>query len=90
MKARTTGICCGFLCVAVGLSGCGDWSAPESHEAIVQKDLVEILQLQGLPCPKVDSFTTNGRLDYRIECSGGETYGIRVSPEGIIGAETQP
>lgn len=90
MKARTTGICCAFLCVIVGVSGCGDRPAPELHEAIVQNDLAEILQLQGLPCPRVDSFTTNGRLDYRIECSGGETYRIRVSPEGIIGAETQP
>jgi hypothetical protein len=73
--------------VMASLVGCHQAEEPRSHEAIVQADFKEILDLQGMSCGEVVKFEAIDRFDYRVECRAGERYRVHVSAEGHIGVE---
>ncbi len=80
-----------LLCLAlIPVAACHKAEEPLSHEAIIQADMLEILELQGFPCDEVVKFEAGDRLDYRVECVSGEQYRILVSSEGHVGVEQQP
>jgi hypothetical protein len=79
-----------ILCLALSsLAGCHKAEEPLSHDEIIQADLAEILELQGLSCDEVVKFEVVDRLDYRVECRSGEQFRIHVSSEGHVQAESQ-
>jgi len=59
---------------------------PESqgHEAIIAKDLAEIISLQDLPCEKVLSWSLQHRFNYQVVCESGHEYVVHVSDEGHV------
>lgn len=59
---------------------------PESqdHEAIIAKDLAEIISLQDLPCEKVVSWNLEHRFNYQVVCESGHAYVVHVSDEGHV------
>jgi hypothetical protein len=76
----------GALALSIGLlSACQTPpSAPPTHAEIVRQQLSLLLASQHPSCGAVRLYSRRDRLDYRVECSSGEVYRVRVSGDGHV------
>ena len=74
------------LLVPWGLPGCRE-QPNETHEEIVRAGLTEILSHQKTDCGEAVSWEIDGRFDYLVKCSDGETDRIHVGKEGHVNVE---
>ncbi len=79
---------CAPVVLAILLSpwsgGCSRDEARPSHEEIVAAEFEAILDLHDQACGTVQSFEKIGELDYKVTCTSGEVYRVKVSHEGGI------
>jgi hypothetical protein len=57
---------------------------PQTHAEIVREQLSNILDTQHPDCGAVRLYSRRDRLDYRVECSSGEVFRVRVSGDGHV------
>ena len=55
-----------------------------SHEAIIQQDLLTIIETLGSPCEQISEFESTTDFSYSVTCETGDRYRISVNPEGRV------
>jgi hypothetical protein len=71
-----------LLVLLLPLAACQ--TAPPTHEQIVQYQMEEIVEAQAPQCVAVRSVQRDQRFDYRVACSSGEVFRVRVSADGRV------
>jgi hypothetical protein len=56
----------------------------DSHEDIVKRDLLTIIDSLGSPCGQVLNYESMEELGYTVHCSSGDQYFISVNPQGRV------
>ena len=60
-----------------------------ADDAALNKDLMTVIALQGLPCSQVVSVKQQGANDYIASCKDGNRYHVFVNAAGRVVAQKQ-
>jgi len=61
---------------------------PQAGGAVsVPEDLFAVITLRGKPCGAVERYERVGESDYRVDCSDGHRYRVRVTAGGRVVVE---
>jgi hypothetical protein len=67
------------------LAGCQTPPPPlPSHADIVRSELSQLVGVDEPTCGAVQVHSRQGRLDYRVECSSGQVFHVRVGADGRV------
>jgi hypothetical protein len=82
---RGAGLYCGLGLSICLLAACQTPPPPPpTHGQIVRDQLTQILATQHPACGAVRLYSRRDRLDYRVECTSGQAYRLRVSGDGRV------
>ena len=74
-----------LLLGGLALAGCQTPPAvAPNHAEIVREQLAQLLADQMPACGTVRQYRRQDRLDYRVECSSGQAFRVRVAADGRV------